>query len=83
MRDLGNAPGAAGLCLFKSGRCLFQGINMSDQNAMPIDLSLFRKSRIYAEGWKAARGSSKPSGNPYASEPERSRWLEGYTKGQG
>jgi len=56
---------------------------MTNQDATATGLSPFRKSRIYAEGWKAARGLSKPSRNPYASEPERSRWLEGYTKGQG
>jgi hypothetical protein len=43
-------------------------------------LTEFRKSRIYAEGWNAARKSSKPSANPYVRDPERSRWLEGYTQ---
>jgi hypothetical protein len=42
----------------------------------------FRLSRIYAQGWNAARTSSlKPSEpvvNPYPAEPERSRWNEGF-----
>jgi hypothetical protein len=48
------------------------------------DLSAFRHSRIYAQGWNAARGprtgsmQHKYTVNPYASEPERSRWDEGY-----
>lgn len=44
-------------------------------------LSAFQQSRIFAEGWNAARGSMKPARNPYASEPERARWLEGYSQG--
>ena len=53
---------------------------MIKQNAEPVaDLSAFRKSRIYAEGWNAARASAKPGENPYKTEPERSRWLEGFT----
>ena len=48
------------------------------------DLSAFRHSRIYAQGWNAARGPRtsgalhKDTVNPYASEPERSCWDEGY-----
>jgi ribosome modulation factor len=51
----------------------------------------FRLSRIYAEGWRAAR--NRPASecdrlepqhvaqlNPYADEPARSRWTEGFTK---
>jgi len=46
----------------------------------------FRLSRIYAQGWNAARPRSARTGtlqthkviNPYTSEPERSRWDEGY-----
>ena len=41
-------------------------------------LSSFEESRIYAEGWKAARQSSEPPKNPYHREPERSRWREGF-----
>ncbi|HWY60642.1 MAG TPA: hypothetical protein VNW15_01955 [Rhizomicrobium sp.] len=49
--------------------------------------SAFRQSRIYAEGWNAARTMSAsvpshsaepPPPNPYPSDPERSRWNEGF-----
>jgi hypothetical protein len=51
----------------------------------------FRLSRIYAEGWNAARKLSPHEGddmdmwrvsalNPYAAEPERTRWSEGFVK---
>jgi len=51
----------------------------------------FRLSRIYAEGWNRAQElSANESGdldlwrvaalNPYAAEPERSRWSEGFKK---
>lgn len=47
---------------------------------------LFQQSRVYAQGWNAARNSSLHTGlaavkattNPYTSEPQRSRWDEGY-----
>ncbi len=53
--------------------------------------SAFRLSRIYAEGWNAANKlpSDEMAGfdsvrvaalNPYAAEPEKSRWTEGFTK---
>ena len=48
------------------------------------DLSAFQYSRIYAQGWNAARGprtggtQHKDALNPYACEPERSRWDEGH-----
>lgn len=48
------------------------------------DLSAFRRSRIYAQGWNAARGPRTGGAlygdvvNPYPSEPEKSRWNEGY-----
>ena len=51
------------------------------------DLSAFRRSRIYAQGWNAAReartGESLAQGviNPYPSEPEKSRWDSGYANG--
>ena len=44
----------------------------------------FRQSRIYAQGWNAARAwalgpdAAKPAANPYTSEPDKSRWDEGY-----
>jgi hypothetical protein len=54
----------------------------------------FRLSRIFAEGWKTAntlsssdrdglKARSVSARNPYASEPERSRWSEGFTKALG
>ena len=54
----------------------------------------FRLSRIFAQGWNAANGMStnerdgfELSGiearNPYASEPERGRWSEGFAKALG
>jgi hypothetical protein len=43
----------------------------------------FRLSRIYAEGWNAARA---PKGaertNPYPTEPERERWRAGFANAQ-
>jgi hypothetical protein len=52
------------------------------------DQAAFRFSRIFAEGWKAARtmpktgtGAANVSDlNPYRSEPERVRWNEGFAK---
>ena len=50
-------------------------------------LSAFRRSRIYAQGWNAAReprtGEALTQGviNPYPSEPEKSRWDSGYANG--
>ena len=43
----------------------------------------FRLSRIYAQGWNAARplstrGRFQKVINPYKSEPERDRWDKGY-----
>lgn len=48
----------------------------------------FRQSRIYAQGWNAARAWSlehgsapaTPATNPYTSEPDKSRWNEGYAE---
>jgi len=43
----------------------------------------FRLSRIYAEGWNFARMGFPEKGitsNPYLTEPERTRWHEGYVK---
>ena len=52
----------------------------------------FKLSRVHAEGWNAAsRLSAEESDglnthdvaarNPYAAEPERTRWNEGFLKG--
>ena len=54
----------------------------------------FRLSRIYAEGWNAAQkmslvddqgldGSAGQALNPYRTEPQRSRWAEGFAKAMG
>jgi hypothetical protein len=54
----------------------------------------FRLSRIYAEGWNTAKKISLMDGgdfdaarvlalNPYKAEPQRSRWIEGFTKAIG
>ena len=43
----------------------------------------FQLSRIYAQGWNAARG---PEGaariNPYPTEPEQGRWQAGFANAQ-
>ena len=50
-------------------------------------LSAFRRSRIYAQGWNAAREPDtggalrKVVVNPYPSDPEKSRWDSGYANG--
>jgi hypothetical protein len=53
------------------------------------DKTAFLQSRIYAQGWNAARrllvsgvGDPKTMAtlNPHQSEPERTRWNEGFTK---
>jgi hypothetical protein len=47
----------------------------------------FLLSRVYAQGWNAARQLSANAGadaatmaalNPYTSEPERTRWNQGF-----
>jgi len=47
----------------------------------------FRSSRIFAEGWNAARTHSVASPgeyeNPYAPGPEHTRWNEGFTQAMG
>jgi hypothetical protein len=51
----------------------------------------YRLSRIFAEGWNAAHALPSnqsdglnqrdvPALSPYATEPERSRWSEGFAK---
>jgi hypothetical protein len=43
----------------------------------------YRLSRIYAEGWNYARSGPPDksiASNPYDTEPERTRWNEGYAK---
>jgi hypothetical protein len=52
----------------------------------------FKLSRVHAEGWNAASKLSAEESdslgtrdvaalNPYATEPERTRWSEGFLKG--
>ena len=54
----------------------------------------FRLSRVYAQGWNAANGLSMDerdgleqrcieARNPFASDPERSRWSEGFMEALG
>ncbi len=47
----------------------------------------FRLSRVYAQGWNAARqlsantradAATMAALNPYTSEPERTRWNQGF-----
>ena len=49
----------------------------------PVKSTPFRLSRIYAQGWNAARVAWTANGataNPYTAEPERSRWQAGYSQ---
>ena len=45
-------------------------------------LSDFRASRIYAQGWNAARAASlgKAALNPYTPGPEHARWDQGFAE---
>ena len=49
----------------------------------PNEVAAFRLSRVYAEGWNAAR-QTRPRGlaNPYVREPERDRWQAGFADAQ-
>ena len=40
--------------------------------------SPFQLSRVFAQGWNAARAGADDAINPYAGEPEKSRWNDGY-----
>ncbi len=44
----------------------------------------FRLSRIYAQGWNAGRHAwtADAPANPYATEPQRSRWQTGFFNAQ-
>jgi hypothetical protein len=52
----------------------------------PENKAAFHMSRIYAEGWNAAR-RLLPDGtivsNPYRTEPERARWDQGFAEAAG
>lgn len=53
-----------------------------------VDRDAFRFSRIYAEGWKAARSLLKigecaaemQASNPYRTGLERAKWNEGFAQ---
>ena len=54
-----------------------------------VDYTSFQLSRIYAQGWNAAKhlptddrldAKAVAKLNPYKSEPERARWSEGFFK---
>lgn len=62
-----------------------------DSDSSPTNLAAFRLSRVYAQGWNRAHELSAKDRaqvdlcgdavlNPYAAEPERSRWSEGFSK---
>ena len=44
----------------------------------------FHLSRIYAQGWNAGRdaGVGDAPANPYATEPQQSRWQTGFFNSQ-
>ena len=51
----------------------------------PAKTTPFRLSRVYAQGWNAARAALTADGavaNPYTAEPERSRWQAGFSQAQ-
>jgi len=61
-----------------------------DSDAGITNLAAFRLSRVYAQGWNRAHELSEKDRahvdlcganvlNPYAAEPERSRWSEGFS----
>lgn len=49
----------------------------------PQVMTEFQYSRVYAQGWNAARTWSKKPGvrNPYPKDPERERWRQGFMAG--
>lgn len=52
---------------------------------MPAHVQDFRRSRLRAEGWNAARNNSlgKPTPNPYPPGPDHEAWNEGFIKATG
>ena len=49
------------------------------------DKMAYRLSRAYAKGWNYARSANpkeRVTANPYVTEPERTRWNEGYDKAE-
>lgn len=57
---------------------------MDMQKSHPT-LTDFRASRIYAEGWNAARAAAlgKAPLNPYTTGPEHARWDQGFAEATG
>jgi hypothetical protein len=59
----------------------------AQRNAMPIDQTPFQLSRIYAQGWNAARQARLDRAEadgvavPYAADPERASWQRGFADG--
>jgi len=54
-----------------------------------VDYTSFQLSRVYAQGWNAARrlpadarldAKAIAKLNPHMSDPERTRWSEGFSK---
>ncbi len=47
----------------------------------------FQYSRIYAQGWNAARtgttAAKTKTRNPYPADPERARWQQGFAAASG
>lgn len=55
---------------------------------MPLPPSEFQLSRVYAQGWNAARKARQEradprdeAAGPYAADPERARWKQGFVDG--
>jgi len=51
----------------------------------PEKVTPFYLSRIYAQGWNAARTAWGPDGapaNPYDTDPEQTRWQAGFSNAQ-
>ena len=78
-------------CRDKRGELLVPQVSAKPRTAPASDLTPFKLSRVFAEGWNAARNSSGADQlnakaiarlNPYVSEPARSRWIEGFNKAQ-
>lgn len=48
-----------------------------------LNTTSFLLSRVYAEGWNAARGpEGAKRANPYSAEPQRGRWQAGFVNAQ-
>ena len=76
------------------GRVLRPANDNSGRDAPASEISAFKLSRVFAQGWNAARKLSAEKRdkltpqavaalNPHANEPERARWAAGFTKALG